>query len=679
MRKTIMPIIIVILIFSLLPVPAYSLQEYTVILPFIFDQRITDISGDLVMTEDENGIYVYTAEGIPVKLEPYDMASLENGYIKIRPEGSRQWTVCRKDGSRVFEECYDDVIVTDQNIALVGIGDWRPPGNFFGQYGAIDLLTGEILISPSYSNLQMSADGKYIVDNAYLSVRVFDLNGNDVTDTVDYVAVRSYKNGYYGVRSTKTGLYGLVDSEGTLCVPLLYDQLGDLLSGALLVRKDGKWGVSSIDASGELLQPVEYTDARAFSGDIYALSKWDWITHAIDSNFITIHYGNGRQAFSAESYNAVNDVCGDVIYVSRRGDNAIVGLSKTGEVLVPPISDSYLSFSHDNFVLIQGKYDTSNMFPVSMAVNRWGEVIVPYGPYALLSDGSFIGKGFTLVNKETGQITRMMIDGYELRLPNMHSSVDYNRGWVIYNDNGSAWITDLYGNIIVPEGEYVMVSFSMNNPNLIAAGHQYIIAQDKNGKYGVLSLVEKPYHIPPHDWAVEDINEAISTGLVPENQQRDWRDSCIRGDFCRLLAPLLEIAGVQSQKQAAFTDTQDEDILLAASLGIVNGTGNGKFSPNQPISRQEAAVILSRTADVLGIKAEETPLTFKDEDKFADWARDGIYSVTSIICGNNEQRVMQGVSDGRFMPHGIYTREQAILTIFRMYRAYLLNQPGNSH
>jgi len=593
MRKAIVPIISVILIFSLFPLPVYSSQEYTVILPFVFDQRIIDINDDLVMTEDENGTnYIYTTEGIPVKLEPYDMASLENGYIKIRPKGCLQWTVCRKDGSRVFEECYDDVIVTDQNIAFVGIGNWRPPGNFFGQYGAIDLLTGEILISPSNSNLQMSADGKYIVDNAYSSVRVFDLNGNEVTDTVDYIAVHSYKNGYYGVRSTKTGLYGLVDSEGTLCVPLLYDQLGDLLSGALLVRKDGKWGVSSIDASGELLQPVEYNDARAFSGDIYALSKWDWVTHAVDSNFITIHYGNGRQAFSAESYNAVEDVCGDVIYVSRRGDNALVGLSKTGEVLVPPVADSYLPGSYGDFVLVGGIYSTRNMVPVSIVVNRWGEVIAPYGAYALLSDGGFVGKGFTLINKETGQITRMMIDGYELRLPNTPWSVDYNRGWVIYNDNGSAWITDLFGNIIIPEGEYVMMSFSMYSPNLTVLKHPYIIAQDKNGKYGVLSLAEKPYLIPPHDWAIEDITEAVSAGLVPENQQRDWRDSCTRGDFCRLLAPLLETAGVQSPKQAAFTDTHDEDILLAASLGIVNGTGNGKFSPNQPISRQEAAVIM---------------------------------------------------------------------------------------
>lgn len=102
-----MLIISVILIFSLFPLHSYSSREYTVILPFVFDQRIIDISGDLVLTEDENGIYVYTAEGVPVKLEPYDMASLENGYIKIRPKESRQWTVCRKDGSRIFKECYD--------------------------------------------------------------------------------------------------------------------------------------------------------------------------------------------------------------------------------------------------------------------------------------------------------------------------------------------------------------------------------------------------------------------------------------------------------------------------------------------------------------------------------------------------------------------------------------------
>lgn len=672
MRKIISTTLSLILLLYLFPTPAYSSQNYTIALPFVFDQRIADISGNLVMTEDDNGMYIYTTDGAPVELEPYDLVSLENGYIKIRPKGTWQWTVCRTDGSRVFAECYDDVIVTGQNIAFVGIGTWRPPGYFSGQYGAIELVTGEMLISPTCSELQMSVDGKYIVENAYGYIRVFDLDGNEITGTVDYVAVSSYENGYSKVRSTETGLYGLVDTDGKLCVPILYDQLGTLLSGALIVQKDGKWGVSSIDGSGKLLQPTEYNDVRAFPGDIYALSKWGWVTHAGGPDSIFIYHGDGSPAFPAEAYNAVFDVCGDVVYVSRSSDNALIGLSKTGEILVPPIVGGYLSGNYGDFALIRLTDTMGDTFPGSMVINRWGDVIVPYGPHAPLSDGGTAGKGVSLYNKETHQTTCMMIDGHELTLPATPLSIDYNRGWVIYNDNDSAWITDLYGNILVPEGDYVMLAFEPLKTRQTALNRPDVIAQDKNGKYGALSLPQKPYSFPAHDWAVDDITEAISIGLVPENQQRDWRDACTRGDFCRLLAPLLEIANVQSLKQVTFTDTQDADILRAASLGIVKGTGNGKFSPNQPISRQQAAVILSRTADVLGIKAQGTALEFKDADTFADWARDGISAVTSIICGSDDQRIMRGVSDEHFLPLGIYTREQSVLTILRMYRAYYL-------
>ena len=42
----------------------------------------------------------------------------------------------------------------------------------------------------------------------------------------------------------------------------------------------------------------------------------------------------------------------------------------------------------------------------------------------------------------------------------------------------------------------------------------------------------------------------------------------------------------------SFSDTEDEDVLLCASLGVVNGVGNGKFAPQQQLTRQQAASML---------------------------------------------------------------------------------------
>lgn len=49
-----------------------------------------------------------------------------------------------------------------------------------------------------------------------------------------------------------------------------------------------------------------------------------------------------------------------------------------------------------------------------------------------------------------------------------------------------------------------------------------------------------------------------------------------------------------STGKVSFTDTDNADVLLCASAGVVNGVGNGKFAPDKNITRQEAASMLHR-------------------------------------------------------------------------------------
>ena len=39
-------------------------------------------------------------------------------------------------------------------------------------------------------------------------------------------------------------------------------------------------------------------------------------------------------------------------------------------------------------------------------------------------------------------------------------------------------------------------------------------------------------------------------------------------------------------------------MLLCASLGVVNGVGNGKFAPQQQLTRQQAASMLHRLGNL---------------------------------------------------------------------------------
>lgn len=83
------------------------------------------------------------------------------------------------------------------------------------------------------------------------------------------------------------------------------------------------------------------------------------------------------------------------------------------------------------------------------------------------------------------------------------------------------------------------------------------------------------------------------------------------------------------------------------------------FAPNDPITRQEAAVMLRNTAKVLGAERPVSSPGFADQDKIADWAKDAVDFVFSA-------EIMGGVGNRQFDPEGTYTRQQAIMTILRL-------------
>jgi len=181
-------------------------------------------------------------------------------------------------------------------------------------------------------------------------------------------------------------------------------------------------------------------------------------------------------------------------------------------------------------------------------------------------------------------------------------------------------------------------------------------------------------------WAVLDIEKAIYLKLIPTSMQNNYRENISRADFCKLAINfLVQKTGKQidellmennvSINYNAFTDVSDKEILAANALGIVSGLGNGRFNPDGKISRQEAAVMLMRTAKLLDVEMGDEVETFADSHAFADWAKDAIAFVSSLKDKTNNAKVMGGVGNGNFSPNSSYTREQAFVTILRLFNA----------
>lgn len=178
-----------------------------------------------------------------------------------------------------------------------------------------------------------------------------------------------------------------------------------------------------------------------------------------------------------------------------------------------------------------------------------------------------------------------------------------------------------------------------------------------------------------------EIVSALEAGLVPLSLRSRYSRAITRGEFCRLIVSFLEASSGKtigeylksrsvSLDAAAFTDTQDEAVLAASALGIVNGYGKGLFRPNQTITRQEAATMLCRLASQVGMtEANGSQVSFSDIAGVPAWYLDGVKMISATEDPVTGKRVMGGVGGGRFQPTGQYTREQSIMTLIRLFHA----------
>ena len=175
----------------------------------------------------------------------------------------------------------------------------------------------------------------------------------------------------------------------------------------------------------------------------------------------------------------------------------------------------------------------------------------------------------------------------------------------------------------------------------------------------------------PSDWARGIVRDAQDLGLLCFDPTGLYLEKITRLQFAQLAVKLMErrVAALEPAPAGTFTDTTDPMVLKAAKLGVVSGTGEQTFSPDDPVTRQEVCVMLSRVMEYLDgsvdtavIADHSTELDagrFNDADKVAPWAREGVAMLT-----NNG--VMSG-SDGGIAPEDNTTVEQAIALILAIW------------
>lgn len=131
----------------------------------------------------------------------------------------------------------------------------------------------------------------------------------------------------------------------------------------------------------------------------------------------------------------------------------------------------------------------------------------------------------------------------------------------------------------------------------------------------------------------------------------------------RLAALLWQAAGCPEAEGGAFSDALGIEWFLPAlcwarESGAASGTGEGAFEAARPVTRQEAAVLLLRTAELLGLEPGQPGTPPEDEAQAAPWAREAVRWVCSDGLMETEQ--------GRFRPEEGLTRQEGEAAVARL-------------
>lgn len=181
--------------------------------------------------------------------------------------------------------------------------------------------------------------------------------------------------------------------------------------------------------------------------------------------------------------------------------------------------------------------------------------------------------------------------------------------------------------------------------------------------------------IIPSQWAKNGIASAKNIGLTKDDESYIYQEPITREAFCELIYNYYTLSQENSNSPNAeikfydnseFTDTDNPHVEELRQLHIIDGKSKTEFAPDDYLVREEAAAIIFRLINKLhpDWTSSGAYSDYNDSEKISDWAFNAVLNLT-------EMKVMSGVENNNFSPDGLYTTEQAIVTLFRVY--YLFN------
>lgn len=209
------------------------------------------------------------------------------------------------------------------------------------------------------------------------------------------------------------------------------------------------------------------------------------------------------------------------------------------------------------------------------------------------------------------------------------------------------------------------------------------------GYYQVVYMDKSFDDVTGHPWARNDLDTLYSKGYMLNKESSSFvpNDSITRGEFATMLVKIFDLP-LNYTEVPTFTDVQRVNLLTklydykyietAAKAGIVRGAAGGRFMPDNAITRQDAAIMIARAAD-LKLSSESNMdkvlanlrKSFTDGDSIDIYARTAVEAVTNAgLIEGKENVLLQGQTKTtvRFDPLETFTRAEAAAVAIRVLK-----------
>ncbi len=189
---------------------------------------------------------------------------------------------------------------------------------------------------------------------------------------------------------------------------------------------------------------------------------------------------------------------------------------------------------------------------------------------------------------------------------------------------------------------------------------------DETGFFTTMNVEKTFADTAQASWAEEAINTLASRYVISGYGDGDFNPNgtVTRAEFAAILCKAVELRDMNTD--LSFTDVNGEwyedTLKTAVTNGLMSGY-NGQIRPNDPINREQMAVMIMNAFGKLSTEnITDVALSFEDANTMSDWSK-------MAVAKANALGIVSGKADGTFAPKDSSTRAEAAMMVYKLLKA----------